>query len=141
MNKLQQSSFMRRVDDTLCVLSTHGVAGLLGGLLVGILADPNMLIYIGTEKEAPGISVTGLLYGGGFTQLVLQLYAALFMIGYNAVATFIVIKIVSLFVSLRMDDKTLAVGDAAVHGEDAYAIQGDGQKEPRPQQAPALGDD
>ena len=32
-------------------------------LLVGVLACPDMLEYIGTDKEAPGVSVTGLLYG------------------------------------------------------------------------------
>ena len=46
MNWLQKSSFMMRVDDTLSVFSTHGVAGLTGGLLVGLLADPGMLQYI-----------------------------------------------------------------------------------------------
>ena len=63
MNKLQKTSFMMKVDDTLSVFSTHGVAGLTGGLLTGILANPDMLEYIGTDKEAPGVSVTGLLYG------------------------------------------------------------------------------
>ena len=61
MNKLQKTSFMMRVDDTLSVFSTHGVAGLTGGLLAGILANPGMLEYIGTDKEAPGVNVTGLL--------------------------------------------------------------------------------
>ena len=55
----------------LAVFSTHGVAGLTGGLLVGLLANPNMLMYIGTDKEAPGFSVTGLLYGNAH-QLLLQ---------------------------------------------------------------------
>src|ERR1700754_5040099 len=59
MNKLQKTSFMMKIDDTLSVFSTHGVAGLTGGLLTGIFANPDMLMYIGTEKEAPGINVTG----------------------------------------------------------------------------------
>src|ERR1700677_2696714 len=63
MNKFQKLSFMQKVDDTLCVFSTHGVAGLLGGLMVGLLANPDMLQYIGTDKEAPGVNVTGLFYG------------------------------------------------------------------------------
>src|SRR5579862_5170654 len=71
MNKLQKSSFMMKVDDTLSVFSTHGVAGLLGGLLVGILANPDMLQYIGTDKEAPGINITGLIAGNP-QQLLLQ---------------------------------------------------------------------
>src|SRR5579875_3034056 len=36
-----------KVDDALGVVYTHGIAGLLGGLLVGLLADPKMIEYIG----------------------------------------------------------------------------------------------
>src|SRR5215471_7049590 len=104
MNKLQRSGFMRRVDDTLGVFSTHGIAGLTGGLLVGVLANPDMLEYIGTEKDAPGVSVTGLLYGDPGTQLLLQLAGAAFIIVYNAIATFIILKVISIFVPLRMEE-------------------------------------
>jgi ammonium transporter, Amt family len=127
MNVLQKASFMHKVDDTLAVFSTHGVAGLLGGLLVGILGNPAMLEYIGTEKDAPGVSVTGLLYGNAH-QFMLQLYAALFIIAVNVVGTYIILKVVSLFVALRMDEATLLIGDDAVHGEEAYALDGDGQR-------------
>jgi ammonium transporter, Amt family len=122
MNKFQRTRFMMRVDDTLGVFSTHGMAGLTGGLLVGILANPDMLEYIGTDKEAPGVSVTGLLYGDPGTQLMLQLVGAAFIIVYNAIATFIILKVISIFVPLRMAEAQLAVGDDAVHGETAYAI-------------------
>jgi Amt family ammonium transporter len=121
MNKLQTTKFMRKVDDTLGVFSTHGVAGLTGGLLTGILANPAMLVYIGTEKEAPGVSTTGWLYGN-FQQFVLQAEAAAFIIVFNVIATFIILKIISFIVPLRMDEKTLRVGDHAVHGEEAYAL-------------------
>ncbi len=43
MNKFQKLAFMQKVDDTLGVFSTHGVAGLMGGLLTGVLANPAML--------------------------------------------------------------------------------------------------
>jgi Amt family ammonium transporter len=126
MNKLQKASFMKRVDDTLSVLSTHGVAGLTGGLLTGILANPAMLMYIGTDKEAPGINVTGWLYGNA-DQLLLQAEGAAFIIVYNAIATFIILKVISFIVPLRMDEATLKVGDDAVHGETAYAIGAEGE--------------
>jgi len=114
------------VDDTLSVFSTHGVAGLTGGLLVGILANPNMLLYIGTDKEAPGVNVTGWLYGNA-PQLLLQAEGAAFIIVYNAIATFIILKVISFIVPLRMDEATLKVGDDAVHGETAYAIGAEGE--------------
>ena len=71
MNKFQKLGFMQKVDDTLSVFSTHGVAGLMGGLLTGILANPAMLEYIGTDKDAPGVNITGWLYGNP-GQLLLQ---------------------------------------------------------------------
>src|SRR6266404_6474138 len=80
MNRFQRTRFMMKVDDVLGVFSTHGIAGLCGGLLVGILANPDMLEYIGTDKEAPGVSVTGLLYGDTGNQLLLQLEGAAFII-------------------------------------------------------------
>jgi ammonium transporter, Amt family len=126
MNKLQKTKFMMKVDDTLSVLSTHGVAGLTGGLMVGLLANPDMLLYIGTDKEAPGVSVTGLLYGNP-SQLWLQIVGAAFIIVFNAIATYIILKVIGLIVPLRMDEATLKVGDDAVHGETAYAIGVEGE--------------
>ena len=45
----------RNVDDTLGVIYTHGFAGVIGGLLVGVLADSSM-------EVVPGFSVTGSLH-------------------------------------------------------------------------------
>ena len=126
MNKFQKLGFMQKVDDTLGVFSTHGVAGLMGGLLTGILANPAMLQYIGTDKDAPGVSITGLMYGNA-NQLLLQAEGAAFIIVYNVILTFIILKVISIFVSLRMDEATLKVGDDAVHGETAYAIGVEGE--------------
>jgi Amt family ammonium transporter len=127
MNWLQKTPFMKKVDDTLSVFSTHGVAGFTGGLLVGIFGNPAMLQYIGTDKDAPGVSISGLLYSGSLHQLVLQLEGAAFIIVYNAIATFIILKVISIIVPLRMDEATLKTGDDAVHGETAYAIGVEGE--------------
>jgi Amt family ammonium transporter len=126
MNLLQKTKFMLKVDDTLSVFSTHGVAGLMGGLLTGVLANPAMIEYIGTGKDAPGVSGTGWLYGN-FHQVVLQAEAAAFIIVLNIVATVIILKLIGIFVPLRMDDATLKIGDDAVHGETAYAIGVEGE--------------
>ena len=68
-----------------------------------------------------------LLYGNAH-QLVLQAEAAAFIIVFNVIATFIILKVISIFVTpLRMDDATLKVGDDAVHGETAYAIGAEGE--------------
>jgi Amt family ammonium transporter len=126
MNKLQKTPLLMRVDDTLSVFSTHGCAGLMGGLLTGILANPHMLEYIGTDKDAPGVNVTGLLYGNP-KQLLLQIYGAAFIIVFNVIATYIILKVISFITPLRMDEATLRIGDDAVHGETAYAIGVEGE--------------
>jgi ammonium transporter, Amt family len=126
MNKLQKTELMMKVDDTLSVFSTYGIAGLMRGLLTGVLANPDMLQYIGTDKEAPGVNVTGWFYGNA-AQHLLQAEGAAFIIVYNVIATFIILKVISFTVPLRMDEATLKVGDDAVHGETAYTIGIEGE--------------
>jgi Amt family ammonium transporter len=121
MNHFQKTKMMSKVDDTLSVFSTHGVAGLMGGLLVGILANPDMLVYVGTGKEAPGVNTTGWLYGN-LPQLWLQVEAAVFIIVLNVVGTYILLKIISAIVPLRMSEKMLKAGDKEAHGEEAYTM-------------------
>ena len=107
-----------KVDDALGVVYTHGIAGLFGGLLVGLLADPNMIVYLGLGKN-PSISGTGLFYGHG-KQLAVQAGAALTIIVWDAAVTFILLKLIGLVVKLRIPDDQLEIGDVAVHGEEAY---------------------
>ncbi len=126
-NWLGKTKLMRKVDDVLGVIHTHGVAALVGGIGTGILADPKMIEWYGTNNDA--FSVTGWWYGN-FHQVILQLYGAAFIIVFNVVGTFILLKLIGLFVSLRFDDETLLIGDDAIHGEEAYAIYADGQKIP-----------
>jgi len=40
------------------------------------------------------------------------------MILLNAVATFVILKIIGIFVPLRMDEKSLQISDMAAHGEE-----------------------
>ena len=112
-----------RVDDALGVVYTHGFAGLTGGLLVGLLADPNMVVYLGLGN-ASDITTSGALYGHP-KQLLFQAGAALTVIVWDALITFLILKGISLFMSLRAPDAVLEVGDLAVHGEIAYAPEQD----------------
>ena len=52
LNYLSRLRPFRNVDDTLGVVYTHGFAGLAGGLLVGVFADPQMIVYPGVGKTA-----------------------------------------------------------------------------------------
>ncbi len=113
-----------KVDDAMGVIFTHGIAGLTGGLLVGLFADPNMIEYgiKGKNYAGQGSSfVTGLFYGGGFHQLWEQLRAAIWVIVFTAIMTYILLQIVKVVCrGLKESDEVLTVGDLAMHDEEAY---------------------
>jgi len=102
-----------RVDDTLGVFSTHGIAGIVGGLLTGVFADPNVTRYVD-----PGL--TGALYGNWY-QLAVQALGAAVVFVYDFAVTFGLLKLIGLFVPLRAEPTELAIGDYAMHGEVAYS--------------------
>ncbi|MDA8271349.1 MAG: ammonium transporter [Actinomycetota bacterium] len=114
-NKLSKKWIFAKVDDALGVVHTHGVAGLMGGLMTGLFADPKMIVYLGSGK-ASDVVVKGLLYGHPW-QFMLQLFAGLWVIGYSAIGTFLLLKLIKLFIPLRFPDEILEVGDLAIHGE------------------------
>src|SRR5271170_5604535 len=93
----------RAVDDTLGVIYTHGIAGLCGGLLVGFLADPHMYEYLGASP------VAGVFDGGGGHLLKWQLFAALAVIIWDGVITFLIWKFIKhvLRIPLRHSDADL----------------------------------
>jgi ammonium transporter, Amt family len=120
-NKLSRLSLFRRVDDTLGVFHTHGVAGLAGGLLIGLLADPRIVVYPGSGGRK-SVSFSGLLYGNP-KQLLLQAGAAATIIAWDALVTFAILKTLKIFVPLRLPEEALPAGDLAVHEEEAYPAE------------------
>ncbi|KAJ4964926.1 hypothetical protein NE237_016775 [Protea cynaroides] len=117
-------TLLQKVDDTLGVFHTHAVAGFLGGLLTGIFAEPVLC-----SMFLPVTNSQGAVYGGsGGKQVGKQIVGALFIIGWNVVATSIICLVIKLVIPLRMSEDQLLIGDDAVHGEEAYALWGDGEK-------------
>src|SRR5205807_5179629 len=104
-NKLGKAKLFKRVDDTLGVFHTHGVAGLAGGLLVGVLADPKVIEYLGGGGSS-GFSATGAVYGNP-KQILIQLGAAATVIVWDALITFLILKFLGLFMKLRLPDEAL----------------------------------
>jgi len=99
-------------DDSLDVVGVHLVGGLVGTLLVGLVAAPEM-----------GAGVAGLFYGGGVDQLWRQAVGAGAVLLYSAVGTAIVALIVKYTVGLRLDEEEEANGiDEAEHAETAYEL-------------------
>jgi len=115
MQYLPKVRFFARIDDTLGVMHTHLIPGAIGGLMTGLLADPEMILYPGSGNT-PAFSVTGLFYGNP-KQFLVQLLALAVILVYDGLATFVVINIVRFLVPLRMPDKHLEVGDEMVHGD------------------------
>ena len=119
----KRSRLLMHVDDTLGVFHTHAVAGFLGGATTGLFAEPQLC-----NMFVPVTNSRGAFYGGnGGAQLGKQIAGALFVIGWNVVVTSIICVVIRLVVPLRMPEEKLAIGDDAVHGEEAYALWGDGE--------------
>jgi Amt family ammonium transporter len=100
-----------RIDDSLDVFAGHGVGGLTGALLTGVLA----------QKVWNSAGNDGLLYGNP-DQLGLQALGSVSAAVYAAVMTFVILKALALVMSLRVVSRTEGVGmDVSQHGEEAYA--------------------
>jgi Amt family ammonium transporter len=99
-------------DDSLDVVGVHLVGGMIGTLLVGLVAAP----------EAPA-AVAGLFYGGGFDQLWRQAVGAFAVFGYSAIVTAILALIVKYTIGLRLDPEDESSGiDEAEHAETGYDL-------------------
>ncbi|KAK4382711.1 Ammonium transporter 3 member 1 [Sesamum angolense] len=129
----KKSRLLKQVDDTMAVFHTHAVAGILGGLLTGFFANPKLsrLFYLVDTWQ----HYIGLAYGfhagrigAGFKQMGIQILGVVFIIGLNVIVTSLICLLIRLVVPLRMSEEELKGGDDAVHGEEAYALWGDGEK-------------
>jgi Amt family ammonium transporter len=100
-----------RIDDSLDVFAGHGVGGLTGALLTGVLA----------QKLWNPAGADGLLHGNP-GQLGLQALGSVSAAAYAAVMTFAILKGLALVTSLRTVPRIEGVGmDVSQHGEEAYA--------------------
>lgn len=99
-------------DDSLDAFGVHGVGGVLGTLLTGVLAS----------KVINPSGSNGLLYGNP-RQLFVQLLGVIVAVGYTFLATLIIYKLVDIFFRIRVSEKDELVGlDLTQHRERAYTI-------------------
>ncbi|MFM8884789.1 MAG: ammonium transporter [Solirubrobacterales bacterium] len=99
-----------RVDETLDVLAAHGVAGLTGILVIGLVA-----------QEAWNGVADGLIYGNP-EQFLWQLLAVVVTPAYAFIVTFVLLKVIGALWPLRATEQQEALGlDVVDHGEEAYA--------------------
>ncbi|WP_300691359.1 MULTISPECIES: ammonium transporter [Helicobacter] len=103
-------------DDTLDAFGLHGVGGIWGGIATGLFATSSVNEIV--SKEAAG---EGLLYGGDWGLLCVQIVAIIACFALSAVVSFVVLKIMSVFVLLRVEEVQEENGlDQSLHGEIAY---------------------
>jgi ammonium transporter, Amt family len=110
-------------DDSLDAFGVHGVGGLAGALLTGVFA----------QKALNDAGANGALFGG-MRQLGVQALACAVSGTYALVVTWGILKVVAATVGLRVDVQDEREGlDAALHGEEAYAMSGGtAEMEPEP---------
>ena len=97
------------LDDSLDVVAAHGVGGTVGALLTGVFADKALNgVFDGALHGNPG-------------QVGIQAVAVLTAIVYSGGMSFILLKLISLFIPLRASKADESTGlDVTMHGEEAY---------------------
>lgn len=98
-----------KYDDSLDAFGVHGIGGIIGSVMVGVLATPSVQAdYIG------GIH-------GNWHQLWIQILAVAVCIVYTGLLTFGLFKFVEKFVGIRASEEEEAIGlDLSQHNEMAY---------------------
>ncbi len=100
-----------KIDDSLDVFPVHGVGGIIGTLFAGVFAAE---------------SLGGVGYADGVTmgqQLGVQAIGVLATMIWCAVATYVLLKFVSLFVALRVAEESEVQGlDLSEHDERGYQL-------------------
>ena len=105
-----------RIDDSLDVFPVHGVGGILGTFLAGILSATSLGVFSGFGF-ADGITTMG-------GQVYVQLVGIVSTLVYTAVVTYILLKLVSLMTNgLRVDEEGEENGlDLVDHDESGYNL-------------------
>lgn len=97
------------LDDALDVFACHGIGGVIGAILTGAFAS---------KAVNPAVAVEGILVSGDTALFEANLLATVVVAGFSMLATFVIIKIVSIFTPIRVSDEHESKGlDTSLHGE------------------------
>jgi len=105
-------------DDSLDVFGVHGVGGILGALLTGVFASPNLggqgiMDYVANKMSADPYSIG--------SQVLIQGEAVLTTIIWSGLVSIVAFKLVDLVIGLRVAEDEEREGlDISSHGESAY---------------------
>ncbi len=104
-----------KIDDSLDVFPVHGVGGILGTFLAGVLSATSLGVFSG-YGFADGIETMG-------GQVKVQLIGIVATILFTAVVTWVILKVVGVFVGLRVSEEQEQQGlDIHEHEERGYDL-------------------
>lgn len=102
-------------DDSLDVVGVHMVGGIVGGLLIGFLADASA----GPDGD---FSVEGVFFGGG-ELLFNQILSMIAVLIYSGAVTWVIAKALDATIGLRVAEEAEMEGlDVSEHGEIGYTM-------------------
>jgi Amt family ammonium transporter len=105
-------------DDSLDVFGVHGVGSIIGMLMLGFLASPQVNPAIASTFMKNGAVVS---LAGGAEQFFNQVKGVLFTVALAGIGTFVILKLVNATIGLRVDQEEESLGlDLSQHGERAY---------------------
>jgi Amt family ammonium transporter len=101
-----------KLDDALDVIAVHLIGGLFGSIALGFFADASV------NEIVP----SGLLIDGGSADLLIdQIVASAAVFAFALVGSYIIAKVISMTIGLRVDEETEDLGlDQVLHAETAY---------------------
>lgn len=101
---------LRKIDDTLDVFICHGIAGVTGALMTGILAT----------KAVNKTGADGLIYGN-FHLFLMQLVAVIAVIATSTIGAAVILYLLKRFMEIRPKPEEEQLGmDLIEHAESAY---------------------
>ena len=106
-------------DDSLDVFGVHAIGGILGALLTGVFASPDL--------GGPGFVTDWVTAKTGFTSIGEQVWVQAKAVGltivWSGVVAFVAFKLVDLTIGLRVSEEDEREGlDTTAHGEAAYRM-------------------
>ena len=104
-----------KIDDSLDVFPVHGVGGIVGTFLAGILVSGDLGVFSG-NGFAEGMTMS--------SQVIVQIIGVLSVAAYTAILTFIILKVVGAITSgIRVTQEEEQMGlDITDHDERGYSL-------------------
>lgn len=109
-------------DDALDAFGVHAIGGIVGGILTGFFANPNVIGCCGATTNVAGVFYSNTHHGG--KQLGVQLYGIVVTAGWSAFASFLILKFVDMTMGLRVSAEDEDTGlDSSIHGEGIVPVE------------------